>query len=187
MSQPNVLTRKRKRLNESLKNLTLDQTELDNQTFDVVADDATFVIIDENINNNEVSKRAVRKRNGNREGTPLSSKLEESDSADKTFNKGSIPKRLTDITNRKKANDSIDDIDCTFKVPTLSLRPVQGSKPLKVTKLITFDDLNTDDDSDNESNSDKRQLVFPKWSSHPKLSLAIQTFVSFEGELKICI
>lgn len=181
-SVPNVLTRKRKRLNESIKNLTLNQTELDNQTFDVIPEeDATFVITDAN-NNNEVPKRAVRKKNGNRDGTPLSSMLDESDSTDK----GAKPKRLADITNKKKANDSIDDIDCTFKVPTLPSRLTQGSKSLIEKKLITFDDLNTDDESDNESNRNKRQQLFPKWSMNLKLNidmLAKQTFVSFDGEL----
>lgn len=186
LPHPNVLTRKRKRLNESLMNLTLDQTESENQTFDVIPEDATFVITDDN--NNKVSKRIVRKKNGNRDGTPLSSMLDESDASDKTLNKGAKPKRLADITNMKKANDSDDDIDRTFKIPTRPLHHAQGSKSLIEKKLITFDDLHTDDDSDNESSLDKRQQLIPKWSLNIKQNnplRAKQAFVNFEGNWNV--
>lgn len=213
VSKPNVLTRKSRRLNESLMasicedngndetlpitSTLLDKTRVElldssaaganvtyvvDKTSEAVPKDATFIITDDN-NNNEVEQQqgAVRKKKRNREGTPLTSML------DGFASKGVVPKRLADITNTSKANDSNDDSNSFFKVPMHPVRPVPGLKRIANKKEISFDDLNSDDETDVESNQEKRAQIFPQWSlDYKRMKWSCkQAYVNFDGEHEV--
>lgn len=152
------------------------------KTNEAIPKDATFIITDDN-NNNEVKQqqRVVRKKKGNREGTPLSSML------DDFASKGVVPKRLADITNMTKANDSVDDSNSFFKVPMRPARPVPGLRKIDNKKEISFDDLNSEDETDVESNQEKRAQIFPQWSlDYQRMKCPCkQAHVNFDGEPEV--
>lgn len=159
---PNVLTRKSRMMAESSQN-SLHTSTAGDATIIKRPNDETFIV--ESSNYQQIEKRVTLRRELN-SGTPLSSKANEPAS---TAMRGAKPKKLSDITNTKKVNDSLDDDG--FKVPQ---RPALYMKSMRRGKEISFDDLKTDDDTDDDTRSYLRSTEYPEWSRKENRAIQVK-------------
>lgn len=161
---------KSKKLRSTTQNLHEEEDVEMTGTFDTPNFSETLVKEKlRNIGNDNRRKFAKRvPRSG--DGTPISSRAQ----ATSAVSSSSRPKKLMDITNTKK-NETIDDNEGAFKVPT---RPMPGLKPIEV-KHLTFDDLLTDDENAPEPK-------YPAWAmrSKRKLPMRHQKFINVDGKTR---